>query len=140
MRQRTRARVYALQILYQIDITGDPVDDVLEQFWRDAERSPEVRGFATQLVKGASKNLEEIDALIVQRSEHWKLSRMPAIDRSILRLGIYELLYRDDIPPKVAINEAVELAKNYSTPDSGKFINGILDKLIIRERTSSTDL
>jgi transcription antitermination factor NusB len=124
--------VYALQILYQIDITGDPVDDVLEQFWRDAEQSPEVRGFATQLVKGASKNLEEIDALIVQRSEHWKLSRMPAIDRSILRLGIYELLYRDDIPPKVAINEAVELAKNYSTPDSGKFINGILDKLMIR--------
>ncbi len=125
--------MYALQILYQIDITGDPVDDVLEQFWRDAEQSPEVRGFATQLVKGASKNLEEIDALIVQRSEHWKLSRMPAIDRSILRLGIYELLYRDDIPPKVAINEAVELAKNYSTPDSGKFINGILDKLMIRE-------
>ncbi len=140
MRQRTRARVYALQILYQIDITGDPVDDVLEQFWRDAEQSPEVRGFATQLVKGASKNLEEIDALIVQRSEHWKLSRMPAIDRSILRLGTYELLYRDDIPPKVAINEAVELAKNYSTPDSGQFINGILDKLMIRERTSSTDL
>ncbi len=140
MRQRTRARVYALQILYQIDITGDPVDAVLEQFWRDAEHSPEVRGFATQLVKGASKKLKEIDALIVQRSEHWKLSRMPAIDRSILRLGIYELLYRDDIPPKVAINEAVELANNYSTPNSGKFINGILDKLMIREQTSSTDL
>ena len=130
MRKRTKARQYALQILYQIDMTGDPADAVLERFWQDTKHSTDIRGFATKLVKGASENLADIDALISQRSENWQIYRMPAIDRSILRLGVYELLYRDDIPPKVAINEALELANKFSTPDSGKFINGILDKLI----------
>jgi len=139
LRKRTKARQYALQILYQIDMTGDPADAVLERFWQDTKHSADIRGFATKLVKGASENLADIDALISQRSENWQIYRMPAIDRSILRLGVYELLYRDDIPPKVAINEAVELANNYSTPDSGKFINGILDKLMIREQASSID-
>ena len=112
MRKRTRARQYALQMLYQMDITGDPVDVVLKRFWQDTECSTEIRGFASRLVKGASENLADIDALISQRSENWQIHRMPAIDRSILRLGVYELLYRDDIPPKVAITEAVELANN----------------------------
>jgi transcription antitermination factor NusB len=120
-------------------MTGDPADAVLERFWQEKECSTEIRGFATRLVEGASENLADIDVLISQRSENWQIHRMPAIDRSILRLGVYELLYRDDIPPKVAINEAVELANNYSTPDSGKFINGILDKLMIREQASSID-
>ena len=80
------------------------------------------------------------DAFIVEHSEHWEMNRMPTIDRGILRLAAYELLYRDDIPPKVTINEAVELAHKYSTPDSGKFINGILDKLMTRGRISVIDL
>lgn len=130
MRKRTQARGCALQILYQMDMTGDPTDAVISRFWQDSEQDSEVRDFANQLVKGAYDNLKEINALIAEYSEHWKIGRMPAIDRNILRSAIYELLYRADIPPKVAINEAVELANRFSTPDSGKFINGILDKLM----------
>ena len=140
MRKRTQARVYALQILYQIDITGDSVDVVLNQFWKDKEQEPEVRDFAAQLAKGTSENLTEIDALLAEYSENWELDRMPAIDRSILRSATYELLYRDDIPRKVVINEAVEMAHRFSTPDSGKFINGILDKLMAHRPTSWVDL
>ena len=140
MRKRTQARVYALQMLYQIDMTDDPVDVVLSQFWKDKEQEPEVRDFAAQLVKGTSENLTEIDALLAEYSENWDLDRMPAIDRSILRFATYELLYRDDIPPKVVINEAVEMAHRFSTPDSGKFINGILDKLMARRPMSWVDL
>ena len=140
MRKRTQARVYALQMLYQIDMTDDPVDVVLSQFWKDKKQEPEVRDFAAQLVKGTSENLTEIDALLAEYSEHWELDRMPAIDRSILRFATYELLHRDDIPPKVVINEAVEMGHRFSTPDSGKFINGILDKLMARRPVSPVDM
>jgi len=140
MRKRTQARGCALQILYQIDMTGDPNDVVAGRFWQDSEQDSEVSDFATQLVKGVHDNLEEIDALIAKYSEHWKIDRMPAIDRNILRSAIYELLFRADIPPKVAINEAVELAHRFSTPDSGKFINGILDKLMSQRSTFLEDL
>jgi len=136
LRKRTQAREYALHILYQIDITGDPASAVLDQFWRDNECEEGVRDFAAQLVKGSSENLAEIDTIISKHSEHWKLFRMAAIDRGILRLATYEMLYRNDIPPKATINEAVEMAHKYSTPDSGKFINGILDKIMTLRRTS----
>lgn len=140
MRKRTQARGYALQILYQIDITGDPVDVVLSRFWEDVKSDPEVREFATQVARGALENLTEINALITEHSEHWDIARMPAIDRSILRSAIYELLYRNDIPCKVVINEAVDMAHRFSTVDSGKFINAILDKLMDRRPESWVDL
>jgi len=140
LRKRTQARGYALQLLYQMDMTDDPIDSILVRFWQDVEHDSEVRDFATQLVRGTADNLTEIDALIAEYSEHWKIDRMPAIDRNILRSAIYELLYRADIPPKVAINEAVELAKRFSTPDSGKFINGILDKLMSQRNASLANL
>ena len=137
MRKRTRAREYALQILYQREITGDPVDTVLATFWLSKKYDPEVHNFTTQLVRGTSGHLAKVDAAIAEHSEHWEISRMPAIDRSILRLAAYELLHKDDIPPKVAINEAIELANKFSTPDSGKFINGVLDKLMVNKRVSA---
>ena len=140
LRKRTQSRGYALQILYQIDVTGDPVSTVLSRFWEDLKCPSEVRDFATQLVRGTSENLAEIDALIAEYSEHWEIDRMPTVDRNILRSAIYELLYRDDIPRKVVINEAVEMAHRFSTPDSGKFINGILDKLMARRPISQVDL
>ncbi len=140
MRKRTQSRGYALQILYQIDMTGDPVNDVLSRFWEDTECDSEVRDFTIQLVRGTTENLTEINALIAEYSEHWEIDRMPAIDRSILRSAIYELLYRNDIPRKVVINEAIETANRFSTPDSGKFINGILDKLMDRRPVSWVDL
>ena len=139
LRKRTQAREYALQILYQRDMTGDSIDTVLGQFWPDKKYDPELHRFVTQLVRGTLAYLVEIDAVIAKYSEHWEISRMPVIDRSILRLGAYELLYRDDIPPKVAINEALELANRFSTPDSGKFINGVLDKLMVHKRVSLID-
>ena len=140
LRKRTRARECALQILYQMDITGDHAGVVLARFWQSTQHESEVREFATQLVRGTSEDLAEIDALIVEHSENWEIGRMAAIDRSIMRLAIYELLHRSDIPPKVSVNEAVELAHKYSTPDSGKFINGILDKAMDSKPASAIDL
>lgn len=119
-----------------MDVTGDPASATLAQFWQDNECETGVRDFAGQLVRGSSENLAEIDTLISKHSEHWKLYRMAAIDRSILRLATYEILYRNDIPPKATINEAIEMAHKYSTPDSGKFINGILDRIMTLKRAS----
>ena len=138
MRKRTQAREYALHILYQMDITGDSASAALDRFWQDNNCEAEVRDFAGQLVQGSSENLAEIDTIISKHSEHWKLYRMAAIDRGILRLATYEILYRNDIPPKATINEALEMAHKYSTPDSGKFINGILDKIMTLRQASVT--
>ena len=138
LRKRTQAREYALHILYQIDITGDSASAALDRFWQDNNCEAEVRDFAGQLVQGSSENLAEIDTIISKHSEHWKLYRMAAIDRGILRLATYEILYRNDIPPKATINEALEMAHKYSTPDSGKFINGILDKIMTLRQASVT--
>ena len=130
MRKRSKARESALQILYQIDVTSDPVDAILNQYWHTRNRNPEVVDFANEIVKGTIEHLSEIDAIISQHSESWEISKMPIIDRNILRFAIYEILYMDDIPPKVTIDEAVDLANSFGTPNSGKFINGILDKIM----------
>ena len=130
MRKRSKARESALQVLYQIDVTGDPVDAVLNQYWHTRNRNPEVVDFANEIVKGTIEHLSEIDTIISQHSESWEISKMPIVDRNILRFAIYEILYMDDIPPKVTIDEAVDLANDYGMPNSGKFINGVLDKIM----------
>ncbi len=132
MRKRTRAREFSLQILYQMDITGDDYQDALNNFWQahvDEMIEAEVKGFTSELVKGVAENLEVIDVKISQYATNWQLKRMAVVDRNILRLGSFELIFRPDIPPKVSINEAVELAKKYSDPDASKFVNGVLDKI-----------
>jgi transcription antitermination factor NusB len=132
MRRRTLAREFALQLLYQIDITHDNYDLSLVNFWEaHAEESidDDIKDFTTGLVRGVVQNLQQIDAKIEQYATNWQLSRMPVVDRNIIRLSCYELLLRDDIPPKVSINEAVELAKKYSGIEAGKFVNAILDKI-----------
>ncbi len=131
MRKRTQSREYALQILYQVDITGEKCEDLLKNFWANLadETGEEVKEFAEQLACGTAGALVEIDQRISDCAVNWKLERMAVIDRNVLRLGCYELLFRSDIPPKVAINEAVELAKKFSCPEAGKFVNGILDKI-----------
>jgi len=132
MRKRTLAREYALQILYQIDITHDNCDDSLDNFWQahSEENIDEgVKGFTGELVKGTIGNLQAIDAKIVQYATNWQLKRMAVVDRNILRMSCFELMFRDDIPLKVSINEAIELAKRYSGAEAGKFVNGILDKV-----------
>ncbi len=131
MRKRTQSRVFALQILYQIDIRGDSYIDCLNGFWQTMEEEVEdqVKDFTTELVLGVTNNIEQIDKKIVEYATNWQIQRMAVVDRNILRLGCYELIFRGDIPPKVSINEAVELAKKYSSPEAGKFVNGILDKI-----------
>lgn len=132
MRKRTRSREFALQILYQMNITHDTPPVSLDNFWESytaEDINEEIKIFTNELVKGVAENLATIDKKISEYATNWKLERMAVVDRNILRLSCYELLFRDDIPPKVSINEAVELAKKYSSLDAGKFVNGILDKI-----------
>lgn len=132
MRKRSRSRELALQILYQIDITRDDPESCLQNFWQlntEEEVEPDIKNFSAELVKGVAEHLEAIDERISKYATNWQLKRMAVVDRNILRMACYELIFRDDIPPKVSINEAVELAKSYSGSESGKFVNGVLDKI-----------
>ena len=130
MRKRTKAREYALQILYAVDITKDDPKDCIDRFWEgNEESSSEVKKFAAGLVLGVADNKKEIDKMIAKYATNWKLDRMAVIDRNVLRFAAYELLYSKDIPPKVSINEAIDIAKKFGGPDSGKFVNGVLDKI-----------
>lgn len=129
MRNRTIARELALQALYQLDLRGDEIIKEIDAFCRKGTVKHDIYQFAIALVNGCRSHIKEIDEKISSVTEHWELRRMAIIDKNILRLGVYELLYRSDIPPKVSINEAIELAKKFSTKNSGTFVNGILDKI-----------
>jgi transcription antitermination protein NusB len=154
MGKRREARERAVQFLFQYDLNppGD-LESALNQFWnsqRQAAIAEEkgaatwgqpvelpppttdeaaIRLFADPLIRGALEHRDESDALIKKHAKNWELHRIAAVDRNVLRLAIYEMLHRDDIPPVVSINEAVDIAKKFSTQDSGKFVNGILDKI-----------
>lgn len=130
MRKRSVARECALKILYQIEIFGATPEKVLFDFWlQESEHDQEVQDFATGIVQGIYTRLDEIDRKISDYATNWQVSRMAIIDRNVMRMGVYELLHAVDIPPKVAINEEVDLAKKYGDKESGKFVNGILDKI-----------
>ena len=130
MRKRTLARECALKILYAVEMTKEDPEKCIDNFWNSQEKAePQVKAFADDLVRGVYHNKERIDALITEHATNWKLNRMAVIDRNILRFGTYELIFVDDVPPKVAINEAIDIAKKYGDKDSGKFVNGILDKI-----------
>lgn len=130
MGHRRKGREIALQVLYEMEMKGSEPRTVLDLYWKDqgGEVSDDIRRFATELVEGAYRNRKEIDELIERHSLHWKLNRMAVVDRNILRLGVYELLYLHDVPMSVVLNEAIEIAKKFGTEGSGAFINGILDK------------
>ena len=138
MGKRRKGRELALQLLYQLDLHGerDP-DPHLAEFWSRHPVDAEVRSFTETLVRGTKLHQPKIDELIGQYADHWDLERMAVVDRNILRTGIFELLWMADIPPKVAINEALEVAKKYSTQESTRFINGILDRIRKESRPSS---
>ncbi len=130
MRKRTLARESALKILYAVDIAKEGADKCINNFWLSQDKiEPDIRDYAENIVLGVCKNITHIDGLISEYATNWELGRMAVIDRNVLRLGTYELTYSDDIPPKVAINEAIDLAKKYGDKDSGKFVNGVLDKI-----------
>lgn len=128
MLERRKARHQALHILYQREITEEPVSRILEQ-GTYSEEDGEPADFCRQLLLGVEAHQSRIDALIGRTSDNWTLSRMPLVDRNILRLAVYELLYLEDVPDSVSINEAVEMAKLYGGEDSSKFVNGILGRL-----------
>lgn len=130
MRKRTKARECALQILYAIDITKSEPKECIERFWEgNEESSTQIKEFAGDLVLGVSDKKGDIDKIISSYATNWQLERMAVIDRNVLRFATYELLFMDDIPPKVSINEAIDIAKKFGGNDSGKFVNGILDKI-----------
>ena len=129
MRKRTRARELALQALYQLDLLGAEALDDVGRLLERGETEPEVRRFARELIDGCWGHRDELDAAIAAVAENWDIHRMAVVDRNVLRLASYELLFLDDMPPKVSINEAIDLAKRYSTADSGGFVNGILDRI-----------
>ena len=131
MAARHRSREHALQILYQWDMRKQPVDESIAAFYgslysEESAVEPERDEFLEQLVRGTVDKAGEIDALISGHAEHWRIERMPAVDRNILRLAIYELR-NTETPPAVTIDEALELARRFSTEESVQFVNGVLD-------------
>ena len=154
MRKRTRSREFALQVLYEIDVAGPPVREALQDFWLDRsdlalsnsekeavekdKQEPEIRKYTEHLVEGTLDKLSAIDPTIERYAENWEIARMACVDRNILRLATYEMLFIDEIPLKVAINEAVDLAKRYGEADSSKFVNGILDRIAKTECKTKT--
>jgi len=124
-------------MLYEGEVGGLSVEDLADTFWTQvpeeaAELSPEARAFATALAVGVSEHLDELNVLIVEALVNWRLERMHVLDRIVLRLAVYELCYQPDTPAKVVINEALELARNFCTDDSVRFINGVLDAIRLR--------
>lgn len=129
MGRRRRAREFALEILYRIEIAEDELKFVLDDHFTSKSADEETKAFAESLVRQTTNHLDDIDKLISDTAKNWDLVRIAIIDKNILRFAIAELLYFPDIPMKVTIDEAIEVAKKYSTPDSGGFVNGILDKI-----------
>lgn len=132
MGSRHQSRERALQILFQYDIHGKP-GVWLDEFWNQFQATEDVRSFAEQLVSGVLGHKNDLDALIGKYATNWKVSRMQIVDRNILRLGAYELLWLDEVPAKVTVNEAIELAKDFGDEEAAKFVNGILDKVLTTE-------
>jgi len=128
--RRSRARELAMQVLYQLDVQGPSLLGRLNDFFADTCQDNEVRQLAKQWIDGTWENLTCCDELISSAAIKWELSRLSLVDKSILRLAAYELKFRDDIPPKVTINEAIELAKKYSSAQSPGFVNGVLDAIM----------
>jgi transcription antitermination factor NusB len=131
VRKRTLGRELALQVLYQLDLRGQEVLDDLDACLKAGQAEPdsEVMQFAREIVTGYWEQRVPVDEKIEAAAKNWQLKRMAVIDRNILRLATFELLFRDDIPPLVSINEAIDMAKKFSTPQSGRFVNGILDHI-----------
>ena len=130
MTRRRKAREVALQFLYQLDLQGetDPAPHGAE-FWARHPLDEETHEFADALVRGTTTRQRQIDETLARVTEHWDLDRMAVVDRNILRLAVYELSWGVETPPKVVINEAIEIAKKFGTQESSRFINGILDRV-----------
>ncbi len=138
MRARSKSRDIALCLLYQIEVAGLNLSQALSMSPARDIKDQTVIDFFTQLAKGIVSKKEEIDSIIKKYAKNWGINRMAIIDRNILRLSVFELFFLKDIPPKVSINEAIELAKRYGDTDSARFVNGVLDKIYKKERESNS--
>lgn len=136
---RRKGREYALQLLFGSDLTGAAQPTTAAEsgtfaaFWAQRRAAPEVQSFAEGLVCGVAAHLDDIDAVITRHAKNWAMPRMAAVDRNVLRVAVYELLHRPDIPERVVLNEAIDIAKKYGSVDSGAFVNGILDDIVKHE-------
>lgn len=139
MHARRKAREVALQVLYSLNFVDLDVEKALELFWGNFVAPKDAKEFAASLVEGTWDHREELDLLIAGCSDNWSLSRMPKVDISILRLAVFEFLYCPDIPPKVTLNEAIDLGKIFGSENSGSFINGILDAINAKLKTENAN-
>jgi N utilization substance protein B len=127
---RRDGREAAIQFLYQVDVhRPENMDEARAAFWKQNDEPQNVRDFTNDLLHGVLEKLPEVDAKIRNLADNWDFERLAVVDRNILRLAVYEMLFRPEIPPVVSINEAIEIAKKFSTAESGKFVNGLLDRV-----------
>lgn len=129
MSTRRQAREWAVQLLFQLDINPTELDPAIAEFWRERNGGARGKAFVEKTVKGVTSNCKEIDAMIRRCAENWDIKRMAATDRNVIRVAVYELMYCDDVPAAVAINEAVDIAKYFNCSESGRFVNGVLDRI-----------
>lgn len=134
---RRRGRELALQILYQHEIVGGALEEIFDSFDDLAQAPAVARDFAVSLASGVTDRREEIDKTLEQQADNWRLERMAVVDRNVLRLAIFELLFETDTPPAVVIDEAIEVAKRFGSERSGQFINGVLDGFLQRKRATA---
>lgn len=137
MGKRRKARESTLQILFQLEFNNPQPEKAIKQYWKYQRASKEIRSYSDLLVEGILSHQEEIDTLIQSVSEHWRLARMAVVDRNILRIAVFELLYEENITPAIIINEAIEIAKKYSNEEAAMFVNGLLDA--VRKKLESDE-
>lgn len=129
MGTRRNSREWAVQILFRLDMNPGELEPALKAFWADTEADDVSRRFTEEVVRGVRAEVAELDATIQKYAEHWDIHRMAVVDRNVLRMALYEMTHRADIPPVVSINEAVDIAKYFSSSEAGRFVNGILDRI-----------
>ncbi len=126
---RRETREWIIQFLFQLDFNPEPIDIALKDFWEEKSPIEREKNYAEEIIKGVVQRKEELDEKLSQYATRWNSERMGAVDRTVMRVALFEMLYRDDVPPVVSINEAVHFAKDFSSFQSGRFVNGVLDRI-----------
>ena len=126
---RRETREWIIQFLFQFEFNPEPMDTALKDFWEEKNPSEREKAYAEEIIKGVIQHKDELDDHLARYAKRWDSDRMGAVDRTVMRVALFEMLYRDDIPPVVSINEAVHFAKDFSSFQSGRFVNGVLDRI-----------
>jgi N utilization substance protein B len=126
---RRETREWIIQFLFQLDFNPEPIDSALVDFWDSKNPNEREKTYAEEIIKGVVQHKAELDERLSQYAKRWNSERMGAVDRTVMRVALFEMLYRDDVPPVVSINEAVHFAKDFSSFQSGRFVNGVLDRI-----------